>query len=85
MCDGGARASLGYIPSDGGCSQEVSRTLNYYNSDAAIAGAAAALGYTADATVLRARAGGYGALFENTTGFFRTRDSKGAFVEPFDQ
>jgi len=77
--------TLGYIPSNGGCSQETSRTLNYLLSDYSIAGAAASLGNTADAQTLRARAAGYSKIFEPTTGFFRTKDDKGVYAQPFDE
>ncbi len=56
--------SLGYIASDAGCSEEVSRTLNYYLSDVAIAGAATTLGLHKDADALLARASKYTELFE---------------------
>jgi predicted alpha-1,2-mannosidase len=80
-----AYIDLGYIPSDAGCSESVARSLNYYHSDAAIAGAAAAVGAADDAAALRARARRYAELFEPATGFFRARDAAGAWVEPFDQ
>jgi predicted alpha-1,2-mannosidase len=77
--------SLGYVASDAGCSEETSRTLNYMLSDVAVAGAADKLGHASDATLLRARAANYTLIFEPKTGFFRTRDSSGAYLEPFDE
>ena len=85
----------GYIPagalgSMGVVSEEVSRTLNYALSDFAIANAAEALGHAGDAAALRKRAkAAPPLLFENKTGFFRSRlgprNNGGAFVEPFDE
>lgn len=81
----------GYIPTNsqgatGICTEEVSRTQNYWLSDWAIAQAAQKLGKTADAQELLSRAMNYSLLFEPKTGFFRTREAaSGPFVEPFDE
>ena len=45
----------GYVPYDSGCDASVTRSLNYYHGDWAIAQAAALLGETSDAAVLLAR------------------------------
>lgn len=80
----------GYVPKDahgttGTCDQVVSRTLNYYQSDYAIAQAANKLGYSTDATDLLERSKNYSLLFDKQTGFFRSKDHFGRFTTPFDQ
>jgi predicted alpha-1,2-mannosidase len=81
----------GYVPSGaigatGVCTEEVSRTQNYWLSDWSIAQAAQKLGKTSDAEILLSRANNYSLLFEPKTGFFRTREpNSGPFVEPFDE
>lgn len=82
----------GYVPRDapmttgGTCYEVVSRTLNYLQSDYAVAQAAQKLGKADDESVLRQRASNFSLLFDNETGFFRSRSlSNGKFSEPFDQ
>jgi predicted alpha-1,2-mannosidase len=82
----------GYIPlgapmtTGGTCSEIVSRTLNYMQSDFAISKAAAVLGKVNDAAELALRASNYSAIFEQETGFFRSRSiTDGKFTKPFDQ
>jgi predicted alpha-1,2-mannosidase len=85
----------GYVPRDsakshggvgGVCDQVVSRTLNYLQSDFAIAQAARKLGHEQDYLTLMARAANYSLLFDTQSGFFRSRDNiSGKFTEPFDQ
>lgn len=91
----------GFIPTGspmttgGTCYEIVSRSLNYYQSDYAISQAAAHLGHTEDATILAARAKNYSQLFDQQTGFFRSRlpisskrdkeEQEQHFTEPFDQ
>lgn len=72
----------GYVTS--GVSESVSRTLNYYVSDAAIARAASLLGKDDDQKVLDARSKRYNILFNNATHFFQPKDSEGNFVDYFD-
>lgn len=72
----------GYVTAD--VSESVSRTLNYYVSDAAIARAANVLGKQDDAEVLRARSRRYGVIFNNDTHFFQPKDSSGNFLDGFD-
>lgn len=83
---------FGYIPkgapitTGGSCYEIVSRTLNYMQSDFAIAKAAAKLGKGADERLLSQRAYNYSLLFDAETGFFRSKDSHtDRFVSPFDQ
>ena len=76
---------LGYVPSYA-CSEAVSRTLNYLQSDWAIARAAEKLGKTDDAIALDARTAKYDMLFENSTLFFRGRNNVTLrFSADFDQ
>lgn len=76
---------FGYVP-QGTCSEVVSRTLNYYQADWAIAQAANKLGKTQDAQELLTRAANYSLLFNTDSAFFRSRSgSAGKWSEPFDQ
>ncbi len=81
----------GYIPkksidySGAECSQVVSRTLLYYAADSAVSRAAVSMGEQADADILLKRAGNYSLIFDQSTGFFRSRGQDGKFTEPFDQ
>lgn len=62
-------------------------TLNYMQSDYAIAQAAAKLGHSSDASTLLLRAQNYSSIFDTQTGFFRSRDmlvDNHPFTEPFD-
>lgn len=72
----------GYVTSD--VSESVSRTLNYYVSDAAIARAAHALGKEDDEQVLSARSKRYNVLFNKDTKFFEPKDSEGRFPDDFN-
>lgn len=78
--------SYGYIP-QGDCSAAVSRTMNYWQSDYAVAQAAIKLGHNDDAHVLSMRSLNYSLLFDKETGFFRSRskDTGGKFTTPFDE
>lgn len=88
-----AYLKFGYIPRDapmiprGNCYEVVSRTLNYLQSDYAISRAAETLGLKDDALVLQRRVNAsIGLLFDNKTGFFRSRElHSGKFTQPFDQ
>lgn len=82
----------GYVPRDapmttgGTCYEVVSRTLNYLQADHAVAQAAQKLGQTDDYAILSQRAGNFSLLFDETTGFFRSKAlSSGKWNEPFDQ
>lgn len=74
--------NLGYVSSS--VSESVSRTLNYYLSDAAIANAAGILGKQEDETILRARSQQYKVLFNDKTEFFQPKDAYGNFDDDFD-
>jgi len=74
-----------------GTTESVSRSLNYYVADAAIAHAAESLGYSDDATDLFARSRRYTTLFNKKSLFFQPKappkqllHPKGSFYEPFD-
>jgi predicted alpha-1,2-mannosidase len=69
---------LGYVPSS--VSSSVSWTVEYSQDDAALAGLAAALGHTSDATTLLARRTGYQKLFDPVTGFLWPKDDTGAWT-----
>jgi len=82
----------GYIPrgspmtTGGSCTEIVSRSLNYLQSDWAIAQAARVLGFNDDYDILMQRSKNYTKLFEPETGFFRSRDiGTEKWTEPFDQ
>jgi predicted alpha-1,2-mannosidase len=73
----------GYLPQDlHGWS--VTITLEYAFDDWCIAQVAKKLGRKEDEEFFLRRAGNYKNLFDAASGFFRSRNSKGAFVEPFD-
>jgi len=72
----------GYVPSH--VSESVSRTLNYYVSDAAIARAAGLLGMQEDEQMLRQRSKRFDVLFNNQTGFFQPKDGSGNYSRNFD-
>ncbi|MFF0792228.1 GH92 family glycosyl hydrolase [Streptomyces spiralis] len=61
-----------------------SATLEYALSDAMLAQMARALGHRADADRYAARSRNYRNLFDASTGFFRARDTSGAFTGPAD-
>ncbi len=82
----------GYIPrgasatTGGTCSEIVSRSLNYLQSDYAIGQAAIKLGFASDAAVLGARAGNFSLMFDSDTGFFRSKAlGTEKWTVPFDQ
>jgi predicted alpha-1,2-mannosidase len=78
--------ALGYVPMDEADSLwgPVSTTLEYALADAALARLAEALGHASDAAELDARAAGWKALFDPSTGVLRPRFADGSFLEPFD-
>ncbi|MFD7995792.1 GH92 family glycosyl hydrolase [Streptomyces mexicanus] len=61
-----------------------SATLEYALSDAALAQMARALGHRRDADRYAARSRAYRTLYDPATGFFRARDTTGAFTGPAD-
>ena len=75
----------GYVTADGACDAAVSRSLNYYHSDYAIAQMALALGEADDAAVLLQRASRWRELFEPSTAFLRPKTAAGAFLPAFDE
>ena len=77
----------GYIPYDldkSGENWSVSKTLEYAYDDWCIAKFAAALGKGTDADYFARRAENWRNLFDPRTTFFRPRNSKGAFINPFN-
>jgi putative alpha-1,2-mannosidase len=78
-------AALGYVAVDGACDATVSRTMNYWHADWAIAQAALVLGEAADAATLLARAARWPILLNNATGFFAPKNLAGAFLSDFDE
>jgi len=85
----GAIPSNGPMTTGGNCYETVSRTLNYLQSDWAIAQAARKLGKTDDADALAQRSANFSLLFNSKTGFFQSKraDEKEGFVfgPTFDQ
>lgn len=81
--------SNGPMTTGGTCYETVSRTLNYMQSDWAIAQAATLLGFTEDAQTLIGRAGNFSQLFNAKSGFFQSKAAeKGkelSFNPEFDQ
>jgi len=77
---------LGYVPMEEAKTVwgPVSTTLEYAYADWALAQLAAALGNTADAAALRARAGSYKRLFHKATGLLRPRNRDGSWYTPFN-
>lgn len=73
----------GYLPQDKH-GWSVTITLEYAYDDWCIAQAAKLLGKEDDYQLFMQRAGSYKHLFDATTGFFRSKDSRGKFIEPFD-
>ena len=76
--------AYGYMPAEDGGTM-VSDTLLNWHADWAVAQAAAALGFPADAATLMARANNFSALLDPARGFFAPRLKSGAFVADFDQ
>ncbi|MGX9890992.1 GH92 family glycosyl hydrolase [Streptomyces sp. NPDC002276] len=71
-------------PGDSDYDHGASATLEYALSDAMLAQMARDLGHPADAARYAARAQSYRNIFDPSTGFFRARDTSGAFVGPAD-
>lgn len=71
-------------PGDNDFQHGPSATLEYALADAALGGMAADLGHAADARRYLARGQNYRNIFDPRTGFFRARDTGGAFVGPAD-
>lgn len=70
---------LGYVPSSTG-NGSVSMTTEYANEDFALSAFAGALGHTADADALRARATGYRKLYDPATGFLWSKKDDGSWA-----
>ena len=73
----------GYMP-ENLQTQSVSITLEAAFNDACVARLAKALGKTADYEHFNKRAHFYRNLFDKKTGFFRAKDDKGNWIEPFN-
>ena len=73
----------GYLPQDKH-GWSVTITLEYAFDDWCIAQVAKKLGRKEDERLFLQRAGNYKNLFDTSTGFFRSKDSNGIFIEPFD-
>ncbi|MGV9347136.1 GH92 family glycosyl hydrolase [Streptomyces spiralis] len=71
-------------PGDSDYDHGASATLEYALSDAMLAEMARELGHDADAARYAARAQNYRKIFDASTGFFRARDTSGAFTGPAD-
>ncbi|TQK50767.1 putative alpha-1,2-mannosidase [Streptomyces sp. SLBN-118] len=69
---------------DKDCEHPASATLEYAVADASLAIMARALGHSDDANTLAARGQNYRSLFDNSLGFFRPRNSDGAWVSPYN-
>lgn len=75
---------LGYFPNDLFRRESCSRTLECAYDDACAARMAKALGKGKAAAFFAARSGNWRNLFDSSTGFIRSRDSKGAWRKDFD-
>lgn len=75
--------TYGYMP-EPLQTQSVSITLEMAYNDWCVARLAEHLGKTDDAERFYRRAGFYKNLYDPSTGFFRARDEKGDWIEPFD-
>lgn len=73
----------GYLPQDKH-GWSVTITLEYAYDDWCIAQVAKKLGYQEDYDLFMKRARSYKNLFDPATGFFRSKNSEGKFIEPFD-
>lgn len=73
----------GYLPQDKH-GWSVTITLEYAFDDWCIAQVAKKLGKKEDDALFTKRAGSYKNLFDSASGFFRSKNSKGLFIEPFD-
>ncbi|TAE07535.1 MAG: glycoside hydrolase family 92 protein, partial [Bacteroidetes bacterium] len=78
-----AYIQYGYVPQDKH-GWSVTMTLEYAFDDWCIAQVAKKLGYENDYQYYLKRAGSYASLFDKSTGFMRSKNSNGQFVEPFD-
>lgn len=78
--------ALGYVPMQDASVlwAPVSTTLEDALADAALADLATRLGHPSDAAALSARAIGYRALYDASTGLLRPRNADGSWYEPFD-
>ncbi len=74
----------GYYPFDLIKDESVSRTLEFCYDDWCAAQLAKKLGKDGDAAFFEARSRNYRKLFDPSTGFFRGKDSKGNWREPFE-
>merc|ERR1712194_396498 len=74
----------GYLPRSRSDDEAVTRSLNYYIADAAIAQAATLLGHSEDANILNQRSLRWPVLFNNETKFFQPKGIDGNFDEGFD-
>lgn len=73
----------GYVPQDKH-GWSVTSTLEYAFDDWCIAQVAKKLGKKSDYRLFTKRSKNYKNLFDKQTGFFRSKNSKGEFIEPFD-
>jgi predicted alpha-1,2-mannosidase len=73
----------GYVPQDKH-GWSVTITLEYAFDDWCIAQVAKKLGKMDDYNLFMQRAASYKQLFDPATGFMRSKDSNGKFIEPFD-
>ena len=64
--------------------QGAAKTLEYCYDDICIARMARAMGKTEVASTYEKRAGNWQNVFDRKTGFMRSRDAAGAWVQPFD-
>ncbi|WUT00628.1 GH92 family glycosyl hydrolase [Streptomyces sp. NBC_00708] len=71
-------------PGDSDFDHGASATLEYALADGMLAEMARDLGHKADAARYDARAQNYRKIFDSSTGFFRARDTAGAFTGPAD-
>ncbi|TRV73276.1 glycoside hydrolase family 92 protein [Streptomyces sp. 130] len=71
-------------PGDSDFDHGASATLEYALADGMLAEMARDLGHEADAARYEARAQNYRKIFDPSTGFFRARDTAGAFTGPAD-
>lgn len=75
---------IGYVPTDEHHENwSVSKTLEYAYDDWCIAQFAKALGKNEDYKVYTERANNWKNLYDTKTNFFRAKDVKGNFIEPF--
>jgi predicted alpha-1,2-mannosidase len=76
-------ARLGYVVSEGGSKQSVSRSLEFAYDDWCIAKLAEALGHKDDAQMFFKRATNYRNLFDRNVGFMRGRKADGSWRRNF--